>query len=328
MPASNPTVGSVHQNRALDNVAIGGYNQNFKLRNIFTPVPVDKETDVIHIWTAGDILRHEARKVRPGSKTPRGGFSTSTDTFSLDEWKFAWPIPKRVRMNADMAILREMNAARRVGEKIGLAAEKTIASVLTSTAWTGASTIDAAGGWNMNTATRDPIIDVTTQKLSIQNTIGKRVNKMAFSYNTYEHLRNNPYILERIGVTPGSGRPISGASPSSPAVINLGILQVLFDVEEIVVVEAIENTANAGATASYSPVLDDWVWLGYVSPTPAIDEPSCGYTFNHREYGSDIRIRTWREDDPEQDVTEASAFFQCKATLLTAGALIQDVLTT
>jgi hypothetical protein len=60
------------------------------------------------------------------------------------------------------------------------------------------------------------------------------------------------------------------------------------------------------------------VWVGYVTKSPALDEPSAGYTFRVNT----PTVRTWYEDAEDQDVYEAKELYIPKATCLVAGALI------
>lgn len=311
-----PTLSSVHVNAALNNVAIGYKPSNYVLDQVFPIVPVMKESDYYFSWTQGDIRRNEAKKVRPGDRAPRGGFSVSSTTYTADFWKFAWPIPDRIRANMDQAISAEVNATMRVMDKILLSREATIATLLTTTSnWT--NTAAAGGFWDAGLG--DPLGEIETANQAVKMAIGFPANTMVLSWKAARALRKHPQLLEHLSVMLGTGQRSAGAGPkfATPETI-----AEMVDIPRVIVVPANYNSANEGQTASYAEVMADTVWVGYVAPSPAIDEPSAGYVFQVKA----PMIRTWREDAEEQDVVEGQVGFVAQATLAGAGYTITNVL--
>lgn len=310
-----PGISSVHTNSAMSNVAIGYKNADYVLDSVFPVVNVQKESDYYYTWTQADMMRSEAARVAPGSRVPRGGFGLSSTTYQAEQWGFGWPVPRRIRDNADAAVKSEMNATGRVMDKILLAREIAIAAVLTGSSWSGAGSLAATGDWTADTGT--PIADFDLQTVGIMNKIGKKANTAVMSYKVFRALRRHSDIIRFLGVGSASaGMP--GGGRSGLADVTANVLSQILDIENIVVVNAIKNTAIEGATASYSPVLTDTVWVGYVTKAPAIDEPSAGYTFRVNQPA----VRTYYEDAEDQDVYEARELYVPKATCLPAGALI------
>lgn len=311
-----PTLGSVHQNAALNNVAVGFKPPMYKADLVFPTVPVAKESDYFYTWTQADIRRNEAKKVRPGEKAPRGGFSVTAATYTADEWKFAWPIPDRVRNNMDVAIRAEVNATMRVMDKILLAKEIEVASLL-ATAGNWGATAAETGYWDAGNG--DPLGKIETGNQTVKMACGFPANTMALSWKSLRALRKHPQLLEHLSVIVGSGVRSAG---NGPAFAGLEQIAWMTDIPRIIVFEANYNTAAEGQTASYSEVMTDNVWIGYVAPSAAIDEPSAGYTFQVQAPA----IRTFREDAEEQDVVEAKVNFVSKVTMAASGYVITDVL--
>jgi hypothetical protein len=309
-----PTLGSVHQNTALTEVAIGWKNPAFVLGGVAATVPVAKESDVYHQWNKEDFYRNEAEEVLPGDDAPRGGWkldpAVSYQTACI---KYAWPIPDRVRRNMDPAIASEVNAVRRCMDKIGLKKERTIAQALsTPGSWGSSKTLAAGTTWYRVTTSGyqgKPIEDIDALAETIQGKIGFEINTLAMNRITFRVLRRHPDILELVKYT-----------GTAPARVTLAALAELFEVPRILVCNAIYNSAGEGLAGVYAPVMDAALWMGYVSPRPAVDEPSAAYVF---EVGGPS-VRTWREDSKEQDVVEAQENFVFKITAADAGAVVAN----
>lgn len=313
-----PSLASVHANAALTDVAIAYRNSAYVADQVFPVVPVAKESDYYFIWTQADIFRSEATKVRPGALAPRGGFGLSSTTYTVDEWGYAWKIPDRVRANMDPAVSAELNATMRVMDQILLAREINVIKQITSTSWTNSLTIT---GDNWDTGGGDPLLRFDVASNAIQAAVGVPPNTVLLPYKTYRALRRHPDIAARMGIASSGGgapNPIS----YGPAIITPQVLAAILDIPRILVCSALYNSAAEGQTASYSPVMGDYVFVCYVPPAPAIDAPACGYTFRH----GGPRVRTYRDEAAESDVVEARERYATKITANTAGYLLTDAL--
>jgi hypothetical protein len=99
----------------------------------------------------------------------------------------------------------------------------------------------------------------------------RKPNKMAMGVNVFAALQTNPTILERIKYQ---------GSEANPADVTENVLAQLFKVKEIVVAEAVYNSAPIGAPDNMQFICDpNSVLLTYTTDAPSIDEPSAGYTF-------------------------------------------------
>lgn len=99
----------------------------------------------------------------------------------------------------------------------------------------------------------------------------RRPNKMCLGINAFNALKNNESILERIKFQ---------GSEANPANVTTNVLAQLFSLDKIVVSEAVHNTAPVGAEANMEFICSpNDALLCYTTNSPAIDEPSAGYTF-------------------------------------------------
>lgn len=323
----NPTLGSVHTNAALTNVAIGYRNTNFIADQVFPVVKVAKESDYYYTWTQADIFRNEANIIAPGGQAPRGGFALTSATYTTNQYGFAWPIPDRVRNNMDPAVASEINSTNRVMDKIMLAREIIVCGLLALPAsyggatWTGQTAKDVGSGEYYDSKLGTPLIDIDGASKGIQAKIGKPANTIVMNWAVYRALIRHPEVLDYIGIsTAGSGSMYPAGM--GPRIVTPEVLSAIIDIPKVLVVTALYNSAAEGQAAVYTSVMTDTIWVGYVAPSPAIDEPSAGYTFRC----GDARVRSYREEAAEQDVVEARELYVPKQTLVTAGAIITDCL--
>ena len=72
-----------------------------------------------------------------------------------------------------------------------------------------------------------------------------------------------------------------GGSTANPATVTENVLAQLFEVEQVFVVESAHNKAPQGAPDADMEYICDpkGMLLCYTTNSPAIDEPSAGYTF-------------------------------------------------
>ena len=95
-------------------------------------------------------------------------------------------------------------------------------------------------------------------------------NVLALGVESYEALKRNPEILERVKYS---------GSTANPATVNANVLAQLLEIDRVVV---LNSTYNAGAVGEEDMqfVCDSkGALLCYAAPNPGIDEVSAGYTF-------------------------------------------------
>jgi hypothetical protein len=214
----------------------------------------------------------------------------------------------------DRVVSPEINATKRTMDKIMLAKEVAVAAVLTGTVWTGATSQAIGAAWGGGTG--DPIASFDTCKTGIRGKIGRRPNVAVMSDPVFTALQRHPEVIKYIGVA----TDIPKVGQIGPALVTKEVLQTILGIKKILVCGAIYNSAAEGQTEVYADVLTDTVWVGYVTPTPAIDSPSAGYTFMVKTPW----VRSYYEDAEDQDVVEARELYISKATSLPCGALMTN----
>lgn len=303
-----PSVGSVHQNTALGNVAANYANQDFPLAmgQVFPIVPVKNENDLFYKWTGGDIFRNEAKIVGAGGTAPRGGFSFTTDTYRTEMVKFAWPIPDRVRKNADRAIHPDLVAVRRCMEKVYLYKEIVLTTLLKNTS---VFTKNGDGSDWTTASTGTPIADGQAAVKQVRKNCGRKANVAVIDEDYFLYAMQCDEVLDLIRYT---GNVVAN-------LLSTSWLAQAWGVKKVVVSPTVYQSANEGQTeVALSSLMGNKAWFGYVPTGPSIDEPSAGYIFR---VGTPM-VRTWREDAAEQDVIEAGLNDVAKATMADAAYVL------
>lgn len=318
----NPTPGDVHVNAPLTNISIAFLQSdtNFIANKVFPNIPVSKQSDRYYTYDRGDFNRDEMQLRAPATPSAGGGYRLdNTPTYFCNRWSFHKDIPDEVRANADVALNPDREAALFITHKALIRREKLfVSNFFTTGKWgtdiTGVSGTPSGGQvkkWNDATST--PIVNIRDQKRAIAQSTGFEPNKLVLGRATYDALLNHPEIIDRIKY---------GQTAGGPAIVNRQTMAALFEVDEILVMNAIENTGVEGQNNSHAFIGGAHALLTYATPTPGLMTPTGGYIFSWTGLmGSGAegnRVRSFRMDMLDADRVEIDFCFDMK---LIAGEL-------
>lgn len=304
---SQPDVRDVHEDALLTQISLAYMNSGFIAEDLFRSLPVEHESDKYRILTKDFWFRDQAAPRAPGARAARGGYGTTTGTYSAQEYAFAHPLPQRVVDNAappdDPLRTGTLYATEivKLREEIAMAAATFVTGV-----WTSETTLAGATKWSDYTNS-NPITAIRDQARTIHSRTGKKPNTLALGKLTFDTLLDHPKITDRMKTT-------------DDKIVNAQLLARVFDVERILVGEAIKNTAAEGAAFASGYVWTDNALLAYVDPSVGTEIPTAGYTFTKRER----RVRRWFEDPEEQWVVEVSFIKDFKVVAADLGHLFID----
>lgn len=305
----SPTANQVHIDSALTNISIAYRNENYIGDRIFPKVPVVHQSNKYFVFVKADWYRDEAAVRAPGTRAARVDYNIGTGNYLCTEWAAAKAVPDEVIMNADAPLKPLAEATEYVTQKLMLRKEKDVADLVFGTnIWSGSTT--PAVLWSNDTS--DPIGDVNAAQDSIIQSIGRKPNKGVIGRGAYRHLIKHPDILDRIR---------GGATSGTPAIVSMNLLAQLFELDEILVGDAVIDSGLEGQASSRGYVWGNSMWLGYVSPTPAIMTPSAGYIFQWK----DRQVFRFREDQEFTDVVSCYENWDSKAVAADAGYLLRSV---
>ncbi len=324
-----PSRGDVHVNRPLTNISIAFMqaNENFVADRAFPNLPVQKQSDTFFTYERGEFNRDEMRERAPATESAGGTYKLGTDTYFAKTFAFHKDIPDQVRANADDPINLDSEATQFVTLKGLIKREIRWRTAFftpgdpgdtwtfdvdgVSTGETAAASFDPTSAANndkrhWNDAASTPIEDIRQGKRFVLGETGFRPNILVLGRSVYDTLLDHPDIVGRLdrGQTTG------------PAMASRDSLAALFEVEEILIMDAIINTAAEGAVAVHSFIGGKNALLAFRPASPGLLTPSAGYTFSWvgllGSTTNGLRIRRKRLDKEDADRIEADMSFDQK----------------
>lgn len=277
MPFNQPSRSDVHVDGPLTNISLAFLQSadNFIADRAFPRLPVAKQSDLYFTYDRGYFNRAEMQKRAPSAESAGATYAINTDSYLADVWALHRDIADQIRANADNPVSLDREATELLTIQALLRKEKEWTSEhFVTGAWTtevlGVDSSPSTSEFlRWNDASSTPIEDVRTGLRSVQELTGFRPNKMVLARQVYDSLLDHPDIVGRL----------NRGQTSGPAIVMRDSLAALFEIDEILVMDAIENTANEGATNVHAFISGLHAVLLYTPPSPGIMIPSAGYTF-------------------------------------------------
>ena len=276
--------GAFRPHTALTNMALSYFqnSENYFAKSIFPICPVGLSSDNYYIFNKEDLLRDSWRRKPPYGKVDPAVVSESMETYNCkvdqmimgvdnirqtDLQRRMGPAIRDPRIQRTRTIAEQANIHQDV-----LFAESFFKSGVWSNEYTG--TDDSASGKQFikfSNDNSDPVKFFDEKATEMQQSTGRRPNRIALGANVYTALKNHPAILDRVKY---------GGSTANPASVTLNVLSQLFSMERVVAMQSIMNKAEMGKDADMEFIGDpDAILLAYATNNPAVDEPSAGYIF-------------------------------------------------
>jgi len=245
------TPSQVHIDAPLTNLTIAYLQDqnNFIADKVFPNVAVSKKTDKYYIYDRANFNRTEVQARAPRTKAPRVGLSISTDSYSADVYSLSTDFDFETLANEDQALNIRAAAAQMLTYQLLIDREaKWVSSFFNTGIWTtnyaGVASSPSTGQviqWSDYT-NATPIVDITNARRAMMLASGGfKPNKMVVTRDVRDTLINHPDILARLN---------GGATVTNTALVTDAKLAEIFEVQEFLVIDAIENTAAEGLSES------------------------------------------------------------------------------
>ncbi|PHS61186.1 MAG: hypothetical protein COB09_18535 [Thalassobium sp.] len=311
-----PLASDVHINKPLSNISIALIQDQsmFQTDSIFPNIPVQMQSDLFYTYDQGDFLRNEMEERAPGTETKGSGYKLGQDNYFCKVYGFHHDIDDQRRANQDSPLALDREAVTFVTDKANLFREANwCANFFSAGNWGTDATV--ATGWQDDAS--DPITDIEEIVTDMLEKTGKIANTMVLGRNVYNKLKNHPDVVDRIKAGQTSGIAITKHQQ----------LAELFEMERIIVLNAIQNTAKEGATDVISFIANKHGCLiCYSNRNPGLMTASAGYTFSWdglygaSAYGS--RIKKFRMEAIESDRIEIGMAYAVKQIAVDLGTYI------
>ena len=277
--------GTFKPNIYLTNLSMAYFQEasRYVAKSIFPICPVQLSSSRFYTFSKGDLLRDNvARKPQFGKVTPAQmgqldqSYSCNVDQVivgidqisSLNYQRTNAPgvaDPRRAKVKF---IAEQMNLHQDI-----VFAENFFKAGVWANEWTGGTEYNKTNKTfiKFDDDNCDPVKLIDDLCTSVEQSTGRRPNRLGLGKETYNALKNHPGIIERVKF---------GGSSANPATVNERVLAELFGIEQVKVLSSIYNAAPVGAEDNMNFICDPKAAiLAYATNTPSIDEPSAGYIF-------------------------------------------------
>ena len=276
-----PTLSDVHVDRPLSNLSVKFLQDetDFVAMDVFPGVPVSNRSDLYFIYNEGDFFRDQMQKRAPGTPAAGGGYRLATQQYACDVWAELKIVDDQIRANSDSPLQPDRDATQWLTQQALVNREKNFAKAYFDTGLWGTTETGVDSGaslgttflrWNLSGST--PIEDILRGRMGVKKATGKWPNVLVLGATAYSALLTNGEIIDRLKY---------GQTAPGPVVVDDADLAALFKVQKVRVMSAIETTSVEGAaTDTFDFIGGKHALLAYAAPSPGIDTPSAGYTFN------------------------------------------------
>jgi hypothetical protein len=299
----NPTLQAVHVDVPLTIMSTAYLQKldNYICGKLFPIIPSDKASDLYYTYTKGDWFRDEAAPRGVSSESAGGGYNLGTASFNCVTYAFHKDIDDKIRANSDNPLSPDRDTTQFVTQRMILRQELDMLSKFFTTGKWGTD-ITPAHLWS-DKATSDPIEDIETGKQTILTQTGYLPNKLTLSYDVYRVLKNHPLIVDRMKYTTGPSEQVKCRK----------ILAALCELDDVLVAQAVYNSAAESAAVVMGFAAGSGALLTYSPETPGIMVPSAGYTFMWKGVsqglGTNIGIKRFRMEWLNSDRVEGEVSF-------------------
>lgn len=324
-----PTQSDSHVNGPLSDMSVQ-YQQELTAYKADSLAPIhasEKQSDLFFKFTKDFWFRDGMQKVGPGSAAPRLGYGVETDSFAIDVWAAAKAISDQVRANEDAPLNSDRNAMQFLTRLERIRREKSFAAACMATSkWaldvtgnTSASSYgsDTVAQWDDGDS--HPLLDIAEYRTRVTLKTGYNPNVLVLGRQVWDDLKNHADIVARIS---------GGSTNGSPALVTRELVAGLMELDEIVVMDAVENTAADGATFSGSFIAGKHGLLMYRDPTAAIESVTAVKTFTWQRYAgaaNGTRMLTYRDENIHSDIVEIESAFAHKIVATDLGVFFNGL---
>lgn len=328
---AQPTQSDVHVDVPLTNMSVAYMSDlaEFQADNLAPVMPSDKQSNKYFTFTKDFWFRDGLTVRGPGGQAPRLGYGIdSSNSYSIDIWSGGKAIDDQVRANEDSPLNSDRNAMQFVTRLERIRREKSFASAFLATGkWdkdvTGNTSASAYGSdtikqWDQATGTT-PLEDIAHYRTVVKKNTGFMPNVLVLGQEAWDALKNNAEVLDRV---------TGGANNGNPAQVTKQLVAMLMELDEVVVMSAIENTAAQGAAFSGSFIAGKAGLLMYRDKTAALESVTACRTFTWQQYAANsngTRILKYRDEAIHSDIIEIESAFAHKIIASDLGVFLTSL---
>jgi hypothetical protein len=270
----------VSYSQVLTDVSLKYQNAAMVGEQLFTPVPVQKNTGLYYEYGKQDLRLYNLDRA-PGSPSKEIDWAvTRSQPFYTEEIAVSMPIPREVEEVQDTPPLNlQVDTTEYLTNIILLNIEKKIADMVQDTALYPTDHVeDIKNDWGDDES--DPITKIRHYKNVIRSKIIMEPNTLLLGAQVYNRLLDHPKIVDRIKYT-------------QLGITTQELMAKIFEVDRLLVGRAVAITSKERKSEEQSDIWGNVAILAYVTPTPGLKQITFGYLFRQRGYRA---VETWYDD--------------------------------
>lgn len=270
--ACKDVAGTVHVNSALTNMSVQYKNEDFIGTELMPIVTVSKSGGVFFKYNKRDRLATPDDSVGQRSMPNEVTEGRTTTAYACKDYALRDFVSEKTLRNQDAPLDEMVDLIASVNDAIAYREEKRIATVLT-TAGNYASTVTLSGTSQWSDYTNsNPISDIETARDAIWAGMGPSRLVGFCSNAVWNMLRHHPKLIAEF--------KYSGVNSGFKALARQQVAEY-FELDDLLVAKAWEDTANEGQTVSTGRIWGKHFGIVRVATSPGIRTASFGYTFRH-----------------------------------------------
>lgn len=256
----------LHLDANLTQMAMGYRAVGTIAEAVMPIVTVQKQSDKYVVWSRKETLSIEDTARAPGTEAKKLSRSVSSGTYFAKNFALKHALTLEDRENMDAAYYAELvtGTGAYLLDKLMLDWDRRVSLLVNSTSNVGSSaTVTSA--W---TGAGNPIGNLNTAIDNVRYATGYRPNRLLFGSRAWNSFRRDSTVRNLIYGTNNGGGFVSRQQTAE-----------LFEVDQILVAEALFNSANEAQPENLQLVYPDNVLVYYAPPTPTREAPSFAYSF-------------------------------------------------
>lgn len=319
---SNFDISALHINQALTTMSVGYENAEFVAEQVAPIVPTDKLSD--EYWQFGfEKFNVVNDAYQPGTSLGEIGWSATASTFNCKGHGVRGWYPSVAPSAADAVIDLDVETTEDASQAVLLVQEINLLNALLGSGMqvTDVSTSPNVGNLQYSQFDNndfDPVTFLDNLKEVIARSIGKKPNSLLLGREAFRGLRNNINVTKRVS----TGTVALEVAPNK--IPSIGNLSELLEIPNIIVAEAMYNTALPGATPSLSYIWSNYAMLFYKEPQPGRRKVSLAYTFRWNAGSAGQFVQKWYDQDKKRQCIDVQKFYAQQMIATGAGIMLKN----
>lgn len=299
-----------HVDTLLSGLSVGFYNDpaEYIVQEIAPELAVNFRSDIVPKYKMDEIFRDSAEERGPATESSGSDFDVdTTQHYFARNFAHHTDVAWEAYANVQAPFEIDQSKTRFVTDKVKMKRETFCTTRLVGTGiWTGYKDLTAGANKQWTDATSKPALDVENARMAVSGLIARNPNKLLLGEEVYSALSQHPDFIDRVKYT-------------QTGVVTDGLMAALFKIDKVLHSNALINTNKQGMTLSR--IVGKVGLFVYVTPAPAMWEPSAAYMFNWSVpgIGGPVYMRRIPMPLKKADRFEADTYIDVAVTMPDAG---------